>query len=192
MTPDPQQTDKQGDQDDSQVRIRSATTANSSDAPEAAIDPPAESGEAESALAPDSVAYWLRPETPEAVRDRARLAEKGLEPDRFVAANYRGQLPGAADLAKYEETVPGMADRLMSLVEADHRARVRAIDSRHSAAIWRILSSSLTTALALLVAGFCFFMEERVSGCIVAAVSFGCLAFNTYCDSRVIASDELT
>lgn len=192
MTTDPQQPASQGDQDDLQARTRSETAAGSGDAAEAVTDPPAENDEAKSDSDPDSVAYWLRPGTPELIRDRARAGDAGIEPDRFVAANYRGQLPGAADLAKYEESVPGMADRLISLVEADHRARVRALDSRHSAAIWRILSSSIITALALLVAGFCFFMEEQVSGCVVAAVSFGHLAFNTFCDSRVIANDELT
>lgn len=171
---------------------QSEATAPSSEAPDSVTDLAIAAVETEESSAPDSIGYWLRPETPEAIRNRVQQAEGALEPDCFVAANYRGQLPAAADLAKYEQTVPGMADRLMSLVEADHRARVRAIDSRHSGAIWRILSSSIIATLALLVAGFCFFLDERVAGCVVTAMSFASLAFNTYCDSRVIASDEQT
>ena len=167
-------------------------TATPAEAPESATEPPGTNDAAEDAAAQDSIASWLRPETPETIRERAKLAEGDLEPSRFVAANYRGQLPAAEDLAKYDETVPGMADRLLSLVEADHRARVRAIDSRHSAAIWRILSSSIITVLALLVAGFCFFIEERVSGCVLTALAFASLGFNTYCDSRLISSYDQT
>lgn len=171
---------------------QSEATSTPSEAPDSVTDLALAAVETEESSAPDSIGYWLRPETPEAIRNRVQQAEGALEPDQFVAANYRGQLPAAADLARYEETVPGMADRLMSLVEADHRARVRAIDSRHSGAIWRILSSSIIATLALLVAGFCFFLDERVAGCVVTAMAFGSLAFNTYCDSRVISSDEKT
>lgn len=174
------------------MQTQSETTDTPSETPETVTDPPGTDGAAEDASEKDSIASWLRPDTPEAVRERAKLAEEDLEPGRFVAANYRGQLPAAGDLAKYEETVPGMADRLMSLVEADHRARVRAIDSRHSAAIWRILSSSIITVLAVLVAGFCFFIEERIPGCIVTALSFASLGFNTYCDSRLISTYDRT
>lgn len=174
------------------MQTQSETTETPVETPETAANPTGVNGTAEDASAQDSIASWLRPDAPEAVRERAKLAEEGLEPGQFVAANYRGQLPAAADLAKYEETVPGMADRLMSLVEADHRARVRAIDSRHSAAIWRILSSSIITVLALLVAGFCFFMDERLSGSVVTAITFASLGFNTYCDSRLITNYDRT
>ncbi len=84
---------------------------------------------------------------------------------------YRGPLPTANELGKYEQTCKGAADRIISMAEkqAEHRQNIEtiAIKAATERSILGVKYAYRIAIAAFFLAGFCFYFDHAVAGGVI-------------------------
>ena len=65
---------------------------------------------------PDNTNDSVEPQLPPAIHEAGRVSD-------LIHAEYRGPLPAASEFAKYEQTLPGAADRILAMAELEQSNR---------------------------------------------------------------------
>lgn len=66
---------------------------------------------------------------------------------------HSGPLPAPADFEKYDKTLPGAAERILSMAEAEQKIRIDATQALTANDTRRIHSATIVSILLVLVAG---------------------------------------
>lgn len=106
----------------------------------------------------EDVSRWLRPDAPESVRELVREMECDRRGLRLVSAHYQGSLPPAAEVARYEATHPGAADRILGIAETEQELRGRLIDQSHVIDIGRVVAATIIPLSGLAVSAFGYYL----------------------------------
>jgi len=89
---------------------------------------------------------WLKPNTPsEIVRRFVRIERSHT--------SHSGLIPSLSELSRYEELVPGAADRIITLAENTQKTQEKAITGHIRLARLRIVTSSIISGLMIAAAG---------------------------------------
>ena len=90
---------------------------------------------------------------------------------------FSGPLPHPEDLAKYDQIVPGAADRIIKMAENEMRHRHRNEDKLTNGMIWTtVLSMIFAFFIAAALAGLSFFLAYRGYYAASASVAVGSIA----------------
>jgi uncharacterized membrane protein len=138
---------------------------------------------------PNEVDRWLKPDTPPAVVERFRQLHI-VAVERSVS--YAGPLPPASEFAKYEEAMPGAADRILSLAENEQSLRSRQSRNLTSLSKHRINAATVVSLAVIGLAGGAFYLGHSwesvplgLGGLLTLFVRELASAFKSRKDSRV-------
>ena len=105
-------------------------------------------------VAPD-VQQWLKPDTPEDVREYIVGSQRTVEHYR-----YSGPLPQAAEMELYEQVCPGAADRIIGMGEKALEIQAASMEGNIGLAKRSINASVGISAGMMLLAALCILSEE--------------------------------
>lgn len=95
----------------------------------------------------------------------------------FSIASWKGPIPPPSILKEYEETLPGTADRILSIAEnqSDHRIRLEAAVIGHDArrSLLGLILGFIIALAALGGAVFLIYAGHSVAGLVLAAMDIG-------------------
>ena len=73
--------------------------------------------------------------------------------------SYAGPLPPASEFKKYEETLPGTADRIRSMSEKEQEERISARQERFRTDRFRISAATIVSVGMIALAGVGFYLD---------------------------------
>ena len=110
-------------------------------------------------LQPDAIRLedFLKPDTPQEVADLiGRLQQVVVRQSHF---SYAGPLPPASEFKKYEEALPGAADRILSMSEKEQEERISARQERFRTDRFRICAATIISIGMISLAGVGFYLD---------------------------------
>ena len=104
---------------------------------------------------------WLKSETPPEVADRLKQLEMVAVEQRF---SYAGPLPPASEFKKYEDVLPGAADRILSLAEKEQSIRSKQSEDVASISRYRINAATVISLAVICLGAMGFYLGHAWQG----------------------------